>query len=232
MAAAVAHGIRNPLASLRAAAQLALRQASLPAPREHLGVIIGEVDRLDRRVSHLLNFSRPAPVHQLRESVARLIDDLTPPFTELLKERRIALVVDDTSGLPDVRIDPMQVEQALVEIVSNALDAMPGGGTIRITAATGTGADAAGIVVQIADTGVGIPEHVMPSVFDPFFTTRPEGTGLGLAVAKRFIEQNGGRLEIASTPGVGTTIRLWLPAALDDAGATGGSPSRPSTSAP
>jgi signal transduction histidine kinase len=126
----------------------------------------------------------------------------------------------------------MQVEQALVEIVSNALDAMPGGGTIRITAATGTGADATGIVVQIADTGVGIPEHVMPSVFDPFFTTRPEGTGLGLAVAKRFIEQNGGRLEIASTPGVGTTIRLWLPAALDDAGATGGSPRRPSASAP
>src|ERR1700722_17204241 len=71
---------------------------------------------------------------------------------------------------------------------------MPGGGTIRITAATGTGADAAGIVVQITDTGVGIPEHVMPSVFDPFFTTRPEGTGLGLAVAKRFIQQNGGRL--------------------------------------
>ena len=215
MAAAVAHGIRNPLASLRAAAQLALRQAQHQGPREHLGVIIGEVDRLDRRVSHLLNFSRPAPVHQMRESVARLIEDLTPPFTELLRERRITLEVQVAPSLPDVQVDPMQVEQALVEIVSNALDAMPSGGHLRIAARADTTDGQPGVVIEIADTGVGIPEHVMPSIFDPFFTTRPEGTGLGLAVAKRFIEQNGGQLAIASAPGIGTTIQLRLVAAAD-----------------
>jgi signal transduction histidine kinase len=234
MAAAVAHGIRNPLASLRAAAQLALRQAHLPAPREHLGVIIGEVDRLDRRVSHLLNFSRPAPVHPIRESVARLVEDLTPPFTELLKERHIALEVQVPPGLPDVRIDPMQVEQALVEVVSNALDAMPGGGTLRITAAAAGTGDHLAVVIEIADTGAGIPEHVMSSVFDPFFTTRPEGTGLGLAVAKRFMEQNGGTVAIVSAPGEGTTIRLQLPVVVgdDDASAARGAGSPSSTRSP
>jgi signal transduction histidine kinase len=111
------------------------------------------------------------------------------------------------SDLPEVRIDPMQLEQALVEIVSNALDAMPQGGQLRISALNGNGE----VSIEIADTGPGIPDHVLPSVCEPFFTTRAEGTGLGLAIAKRYVEQNGGRLEIASRAG-GTTVRVHLPA--------------------
>jgi two-component system sensor histidine kinase AtoS len=170
----------------------------------------------------------------MRESVARLVEDLTPPFTELLKERHIALDVQVAPGLPDVRIDPMQVEQALVEVVSNALDAMPAGGKLRITASAAPIGGNPGVVIEIADTGAGIPAHVIPSVFDPFFTTRPDGTGLGLAVAKRFIEQNGGAVAIVSAPGEGTTIRLHLPVAVDDEDASAargaGSPSPTSSS--
>ena len=213
MAAAVAHGIRNPLASLRAAAQVALRHPGAAESREHLSVIIEEVDRLDRRVSHLLSFSKPAPYHPLRESVTRLIDDLLPPFTELLRERRVALELELGASLPDVRVDPMQLEQALVEIVSNALDAMPSGGTLRISAHTAHTIAGDGVLVEICDTGVGIPERVLESVCEPFFTTRAEGTGLGLAIAKRYIEQNGGELEIGSVPATGTTVRIRLPAA-------------------
>ena len=210
MAAAVAHGIRNPLASLRAAAQVALRHPESAASREHLSVIIGEVDRLDRRVSHLLSFSKPAPFHPLRESVTRLVEDLLPPFTELLREKRVTLALALAPGLPEVRVDPMQLEQALVEVVSNALDAMPNGGTLRISARAVQGTGRPAVLVEISDTGVGIPERVLKSVCEPFFTTRTEGTGLGLAIAKRYIEQNGGALEISSTVGAGTTVRIRL----------------------
>ena len=219
MAAAVAHGIRNPLASLRAAAQVALRHPESAASREHLSVIIEEVDRLDRRVSHLLSFSKPAPFHPLRESVARLVEDLLPPFTELLREKRVTLELALAPDLPEVRVDPMQLEQALVEVVSNALDAMPNGGTLRISAHAVHVGDDASVVVEIVDSGVGIPERVLESVCEPFFTTRTEGTGLGLAIAKRYIEQNGGALEISSIVGTGTTVRIRLPG-IDGAEAT------------
>jgi signal transduction histidine kinase len=206
MSAAVAHGLRNPLASLRAASQLALRRTPAGDSREQLADIIDEVDRLDRRVSHLLSFSRPAPVHPRREEVATLIEDLLPTFTALMGERGVALDVELAPSLPPVHVDPMQLEQALVEIISNALDAMPDGGRLRIAA----GPDEAHVVIEVTDTGAGIPASVLPMVCDPFFTTRPDGTGLGLAVAKRYIEQNGGRLEITSRPGAGTTVRVWL----------------------
>ncbi|HEX2219485.1 MAG TPA: ATP-binding protein [Gemmatimonadales bacterium] len=214
MSAAVAHGLRNPLASLRASAQLVRRHPDSPAAREHLEAIIEEVDRLDRRISHLLSFSRPAPFHPMPERLDRLVEGLLPAFAEPLREHRVDLQLDLARDLPEVRIDPMQLEQALLELVSNALDAMPDGGTLRLAARPSDGArPAEEVVVEVADTGVGIPASALASVCEPFFTTRQEGTGLGLAIAKRYVEQNGGRLDIDSTPGSGTTVRVRLPVA-------------------
>ena len=215
MSAAVAHGLRNPLASLRAAAQLVRRHPDAPSSVEHLGAIIDEVDRLDRRISHLLDFSRPAPYHPLSEKVSQLVEALLPAFAERLRERRVELQLDLPPDLPEVQVDPIQIEQALLEIVSNALDAMPGGGQLRIgtSAAATNGGQPSEITIEVADTGPGIPAQVIPSVCEPFFTTRQEGTGLGLAITKRYVEQNGGRLEIVSRPG-GTTVRVRLPIAL------------------
>lgn len=216
MSAAVAHGLRNPLASLRAAAQVALRHArEAPVAQEHLKTVIAEVDRLDRRISHLLSFSRPAPFHPRPEQLPRLVEGLLPTFTNQLNDRGVRLETDLPKDLPDARIDPIQLEQALGEIISNALDAMPRGGRLTIRGyRESAGGNTAQVVIEIADTGGGIPENVLPSVCDPFFTTRPEGTGLGLAIAKRYVAQNGGRLDIASTPGVGTSVRISLPAAV------------------
>jgi signal transduction histidine kinase len=175
-------------------------------------MVIAEVDRLDRRISHLLAFSRPGPFRPLREQLSRLIDDLLPAFAAPLRDRDIRLEIDLQNNLPDVYVDPIQVEQALGEIFSNALDAMPEGGSVTIRGYRRPDNGQPGcVVLQIADTGKGIATQVLPSVCDPFFTTRAEGTGLGLAIAKRYVVQNGGSLDIASTPGVGTTVSITLP---------------------
>jgi signal transduction histidine kinase len=212
MSAAVAHGLRNPLASLRAAAQLVQRHPNAPGAAEQLKAIIEEVDRLDRRITHLLSFSRPAPFHPLRESVSHLLQELMPAVAQPLRERGVQLQLDVPSELPEVQADPMQLEQALLEIVSNAIDAMPRGGRLRIGASVnGASESGAAVILEIQDTGPGIPPQVLPSICEPFFTTRPDGTGLGLAIAKRYVEQNGGTLEISSH-GAGTTVRVRLPA--------------------
>ena len=211
MAAAVAHGLRNPLASLRAAAQVVRHHPASPSSAEHLDAIIEEVDRLDRRITHLLSFSRPAPFQRTSESVPRLVEEVVPTFAELLKERRVELQLELPSDLPLVQVDPVQIEQALIEIISNALDAMPQGGRLGVRASSDGKSETEGfVVIDIADTGSGIPENVLPAVCEPFFTTRAEGTGLGLAIAKRYIDQSGGRLNIESEPG-STTVSVWLP---------------------
>ena len=221
MAAGVAHGLRNPLASLRAAAQLAQHRVEGPAAREQLNAIIEQVDRLDLRIAHLLAFSRPAPFRPLRESVRTLVDGALSGFAELLRQRRVELGLAVPPTLREIRVDPMRLEQALTEIISNALDAMSDGGRLEITAQSQNsegGAD--GVLLEITDSGPGIAAEILPNLCEPFFTTRPEGTGLGLAIAKRYVEETGGRLEIASRIGHGTTVRIWLPVARGDTAPT------------
>ena len=225
MAAAVAHGLRNPLASLRAAAQLARHRVDAPAAREQLNAIVEQVDRLDLRITHLLAFSRPTPFHPLRESVRQLVEGALGGVSQLLRERRVELAVSFPPTLPDVRVDPMRLEQTLTEIVSNALDAMPDGGQLSIDGRrepNDTGTD--GVTVAITDSGKGIPPEVLANVCEPFFTTRAEGTGLGLAIAKRYVEETGGRLSISSVVGQGTTVRIWLPSAGEATAAPAPSP--------
>ncbi len=214
MSAAVAHGLRNPLASVRAAAQVALLHATgASAGADHLKTVIAEVDRLDRRITHLLSFSRPSPFRPVPEHLSRLVEGLLPSFTGHLNERGIEVVTDLPHDLPGVEVDPIQLEQALVEILSNTLDAMPKGGRLTIRGFHEPSDGRTGrVILEIADTGDGIADQLLPSVCDPFFTTRDDGTGLGLAIAKRYVTQNGGTLEIASTPGAGTTVRICLPA--------------------
>jgi len=214
MSAAVAHGLRNPLASLRASAQLVLRHPGSPVAGEQLRAIVDEVDRLDRRITHLLAFSRPAPFQAAPERLPLLVERVLPAFADRQQNQGVTFELTIPADLPAVRADAVRIEQALVEVLSNALDAMPDGGRLSLAAAATAGPDAApGVEITVRDTGCGIPPETLPLVGQPFFTTRQEGTGLGLATARRFVEQHGGRLAIVSAPGEGTTIRIWLPAA-------------------
>jgi signal transduction histidine kinase len=217
MAAGVAHGLRNPLASLRASAQLVLRHPNSPAAEEQLQAIITEVDRLDRRINHLLTFSRPEPFRPGPERLQPLLDAVLPAVAERMRQQGVVLTATFDPALPEVPVDPMRVEQALLELIGNALDAMPEGGALRITGSTRARAGRNGVEVAITDTGRGIPPETLRQVGQPFFTTRPEGTGLGLATARRFIELHGGRVDLESQVGVGTTARLWLPFAAGGA---------------
>jgi signal transduction histidine kinase len=142
------------------------------------------------------------------------VQGVLPAFAERIRSQKITLTVEVPDSLPEVQVDPMKLEQALVELIANALDAMPDGGSLSLAAAAAIGQDdAAGVALVVADSGRGIPVEALASVGQPFFTTRREGTGLGLATARRFVEQHGGRLDLASQPGVGTTVRIWLPVA-------------------
>lgn len=210
MSAAVAHGLRNPLAGLRASAQLAMRQTpGSEAFRETLHGIVAEADRLDRRITHLLSFSRPAPHDPVAVAPVALVNAVLPTFLEQFAERGIALDLVVPETLPPVLADPSQLEQVLVELLANAMQALPDGGSIALHAAL---ADAQ-VQFTVRDTGPGIPAATLPHVTDAFFTTRAEGTGLGLAVAKRFVEQNGGTLVLESAAGSGTVARVALPLA-------------------
>lgn len=211
MAAGVAHGLRNPLSSLRASAQLVLRHPNSPAAGEQLRAIIDEVDRLDRRITHLLTFSRPAPFRPAPAKVEPLLHEVLPSVSDRMRQQGVTLAAAFDPGLPEVPVDQMRLEQALLELIGNALDAMPGGGTLRIAGAPARRDGRPGIEIVIADSGRGIPPETLREVGRPFFTTRPEGTGLGLATARRFVEQHGGQLDLESQVGTGTTVRLWLP---------------------
>lgn len=214
MAAGVAHGLRNPLSSLRASAQLVLKHPNSPAAGEQLQAIIDEVDRLDRRINHLLTFSKPATFRPGAHSMEELVQAVLPTFAERLRSQGVALELALDPSLPEVAVDPMKVEQALLELIGNALDAMPDGGNLAISAGPSESGDrASGITLTIRDTGRGISAEAMREVGQPFFTTRAEGTGLGLATARRFIEQHGGKVELQSELGVGTTVSIWLPLA-------------------
>jgi len=208
-AGAVAHGVRNPLAGIRAAAQMAREQAGPGALGETLGALMHEADRLDQRVRTLLEFSRPFEPRPRRVALGPLLRDVASALAASAASQGTAIRIEAADTLPEVEADPDYVEEALLELGGNALRALGAGGTLVIAAR----AEANAVALRVQDSGPGVPEGVRGRLFEPFFTTRPDGTGMGLPTVRKVIEQMGGEVRLEATGPAGTTFLVRIPAA-------------------
>jgi two-component system sensor histidine kinase AtoS len=210
LTAGVAHEVRNPLGIIRASVQL-LDDARGDTARieEATSVIKQEIDRLDKVIKALLDFGRPSAPTLRPTDVEGVVTDVVLFTRRFAGQARVEIDTEFAAGVPLVWADADQLKQVLVNLISNAVQAMEvGGGTISVRVWD----DDDLVFVSVADTGPGIPADALPRVFDPFYSTRDDGTGLGLTIVHRIIDQHGGRIDVESTPGVGTRFTLALPA--------------------
>ncbi|MHB1135960.1 MAG: two-component system sensor histidine kinase NtrB [Coriobacteriia bacterium] len=210
LTAGVAHEVRNPLGIIKASVQLVEESGSDPVrTAEVMRVIRHEIDRLDRVIKALLDFGRPSAPTLRTTNVRSVLDDVVLFTSRFASQARVEIETTyDDDGLT-VFADTDQLKQVFVNLVSNAVQAMEEtGGAIRLHA----WGDREYVYVSVADTGPGMGPETVEKVFDPFFSTRDAGTGLGLTIVHRIIDQHGGRIEIASTPDRGTTFTVVLPA--------------------
>lgn len=210
LSAAVAHGIRNPVAGIRAAAQFAGLELPEDHPlRENITDIIGEADKLEARIKTLLDFAKPFEPHRAACRIERIVADAVASLRSKAAQQGIEVVIDLSPALPMIEADYAQIEQVLLALLSNAVEAMPGGGRITVTGSVAD--DARHLRLEIVDTGPGIGPEQLARVFNLFFTTKSSGTGLGLAVAKKIVERHGGTIKVESTVGQGTRFVIELP---------------------
>lgn len=220
LVAGVAHEVNNPLGSISAFAQLLLREEGLSADqRESLEIIYGETLRASHVVKDLLAFARRSAPRRESVEVTQVVERALRLRGYQLASHGVHTVLELPQGLPPVVGDARQLQQVVLNLVTNALQAMPDGGELRLTASGGDD----GVRLEIVDSGTGIPESVRPHIFEPFFTTKPEGegTGLGLSVSYGIIAAHGGTLTLGDSSPSGTTFLISLPPESAADGAVG-----------
>jgi signal transduction histidine kinase len=206
LAAGIAHEINNPLTNISNNAQM-LQQEVGGRAAKRLKVIEENIDKASRIVRNLLDFSRAPEFHPEFIDITLLLEKSLEFMEHDLK--RIEVVKRFSKNLPEVLVDPLQIQQVFVNLITNACQAMPNGGRLTLT----TDSTDKTVEVRISDTGEGIPKEHMDKIFDPFFTTRKvgKGTGLGLSISYRIIDRHGGRIKVESEVGKGSTFIIELP---------------------
>lgn len=208
MAASVAHEIRNPLLAVGGFARRLHEEMDLDDPRrEFTGIILEEVTRLEQILREQLTLERHLVPALLPVDMNQILRDVRKLLSHGILSSQVRLVGELADGLPVTLGDANQLKQAFLNIISNAIQSMPEGGTITVS----TVQRGQNIVVRIEDTGPGIPGDIMSKLFVPFFTTRKTGSGLGLAVTKRVIDNHGGDIEVMSEIGKGTIFDVSIP---------------------
>ncbi|CAG5086346.1 Sporulation kinase A [Thermobacillus xylanilyticus] len=208
LAAGIAHEIRNPLTSLKGFLQLLKSGSSSAAKRDaYLTIMLEELGRIEQILGELLVLSRPSSVQYAKTRIAQLIRHVVLLLQPQAVMRGVEIAVRPISETAYIYCDENQIKQVLINIVKNGIEAMENGGTLSIEAA----ADQETAAIRIADQGIGIPPDKLDRLGSPFFTTKENGTGLGLTVCYRIIRNHGGRIEVESRQGEGTTFTLYLP---------------------
>jgi signal transduction histidine kinase len=217
MVAAVSHEIKNPLGIVRSTAEILGKRISKVAPgNEHLAtIIVQETTRLDSIVREFLDFARPRDPRLEPGSLNSLVDKVASFMEQELHSKGVQLVKQLDRHIPDIPLDKEQIYQVLLNMLINAIQAMPEGG--RVTMRTGLAAGGEEML-QIQDTGQGMSTEKREQIFTPFFTDKNRGSGLGLAIAKNIIDKHNGRIEVTSREGEGSTFTIFLPAPAAAAG--------------
>lgn len=207
LAAGVAHEIRNPLTALKGFLQL--QRHNFNQSDEHLSIMLAELERIDQIVSELLVLSKPQTVQFSPVDLFRLLEQVIMLINTQAIMNNVEIVITEfDSKIPTMMGEENQLKQLLINLLKNAIEAMPNGGTIDIRCRM---IRERSVLIRITDQGCGIPEEQLQKISEPFFSTKEKGTGLGLVVSQRIVENHRGRLTITSQPGQGTRVDIVLP---------------------
>jgi PAS domain S-box-containing protein len=211
LSAGIAHEINNPIGILSSRLELMEARPGLPPElREDLRMLRRNVDRVSRIIRSLLSAARQSPMEWRAVDLNLVVEETLMLVGKQMTKDRIRVVTQLDASLPTVRGQPHALQQVLMNLLVNARDAMPEGGTVRIETSPVTGQEE-GVRLVVADTGPGIPADVLPRISEPFYTTKAAGTGLGLPLSYTIVREHGGRIEVDSAAGRGTTFIITLP---------------------
>jgi len=213
LAAGTAHSIRNPLTSLKMRLFSLSRTLDLSeVQKDDFEVISQEIQHIDTIVENFLEFARPPKLKMQRVSPSEIVDLALRLVHHRLQANGVEVRLRRVEALPETAVDPEQLKEVLVNLLTNACEAMDGGGMVVLQEEESFAEPLGRVsVIRLTDTGSGIPQSLQEKVFQPFFTTKEEGTGLGLSIATRIVEEHGGWLDFRSVEGQGTTFVLTLP---------------------
>ncbi len=212
LASSIAHEIKNPLAGISGAIQILSKEFEEgDRRREIFNEILKQINRVNKTIGDLLSFSKPSPLVIGRSNINKVIKETLILVEQQAKQNGIKTELFLDPDIPDTEFDEKQIQQAFLNLMLNAVQAMPNSGTLTITTKAYFLNTRDYILIQIKDTGHGIPQEYITKVFDPFFTTKPNGTGLGLTIVRRIITEHNGKISVESLPEKGTTFTIELP---------------------
>ncbi len=209
LAAGVAHEIRNPLSSIKGfATYFKERYRDNPDDSQTADIMVQEVDRLNRVIGQLLDYARPMTMNRRETAIQTVIQHALRMIESQAREKGVVIQTELQADVAALLIDPDRIKQVFLNLYLNAIGAMEGGGILSVALLSMTDRR---IRIEVRDTGVGIDPKDLDRIFDPYFTTKSSGTGLGLAIVQKIIEAHRGEIQVASTPGLGTTVSVILP---------------------